>query len=52
MVKKAKKGETSILIIATTNVHLPKPVSGDLTTKSDLVLTNPKGKDWVHSWLM
>ena len=52
MGKKAKKGEASILITATTNVHLPKPVSTDLTTKPDLVLTNPKGNDWVHSWSM
>ena len=47
MVKKAKKGEASILITATTNVHLPKPVSTDLTTKPDLVLTNPIEKDGV-----
>ena len=52
MVKKAKKGEASILITASTNVHLPKPVSTDQTTKPGLVLTNPKGQDWVHSWLM
>ena len=52
MVKKAKKGEASILITATTNVHLPMPVSTDLTTEPDLVLTNSKGNDWVHSWSM
>ena len=45
MVKKAKKGEASILITATTNVHLPKPVSTDLTIKPDSVLTNPR-KRW------
>ena len=47
MVKKAKKGEASILIAATINIHLPKPVSTDLTAKPDSVLTNTKGKDWV-----
>ena len=35
------------LITATTSVHLPKPVSTDLTIKSDSVLTNPIGKDGV-----
>ena len=29
------------LITATTSVHLPKPVSADLTIKPDPVLTNP-----------
>ena len=33
------------LITATTSVHLPKPVSTDLTIKPDFVLTNPIGKD-------
>ena len=36
------------LITATTSVHLPKSVSTDLTIKSDLVLTNPVGKDGVR----
>ena len=50
--KKNRKGEASILITATTNVHPPKPVSTDLTTKQDSVLTNPIGKDGVHNWSM
>ena len=29
---------------AITSIHLPKPVSTDLTIKSDLFLTNPIGK--------
>ena len=37
---------------AATNVNLPKPVSTDLTIKSDLVLTNPEGKDGVRGWSM
>ena len=40
------------LITATTSVHLPKPVSTDLTIKPDSVLTNPVGKDGVQSWWM
>ena len=40
------------LIKATTSVHLPKPVSTDLTIKPDLVLSNPIGKDGVRSWSM
>ena len=39
-------------IIATTCVHLPKPVTIELTIKPDLVLTNPIGKDGVRSWSM
>ena len=50
--EKAKKGQASILITATTSVHLPKPVSIDLTLKPDSVLTNPIGKDGVQSWSM
>ena len=47
--EKAKKGYTSTLITATTNVHLPKPVPTDLTIKPDSVLTNPVEKDlFVH----
>ena len=45
--RKPKKGHTSTLITATTSVHLPKPVSADLTIKPDSVLTNPTGKDGV-----
>ena len=48
--EKTKKGEASILITATTNVHLPNPVSTDLTTKQGSVLTNRIGNDEVHSW--
>ena len=40
------------LITAATSVHLPKPVSTDLTIKPDSVLTNPVGKDGVRSWSM
>ena len=40
------------LITATTSVHLPKPVSTDLTIKPDSVLTNPMGKDGVQSLSM
>ena len=43
--------EVSTLITAVTSVHLPKPVSTDLTMP-DSVLTNPVGKDGVQSWLM
>ena len=50
--KKAKKGQASTLITATTSIYLFKPVSTDLTVKSDLILTNPIGKDGVQSWLL
>ena len=40
------------LITANTSVHLPKPVSTDLTIRPDSVLTNPIGKDGVQSWSM
>ena len=40
--EKAKKGETSTLITATTSVHLPKPVSTDLTIKPDSYQPNRK----------
>ena len=40
------------LITATARVHLPKPVSTDLTIKPDSVLSNPIGKDGVQSWSM
>ena len=43
--ERAKKGSASTLITATTSVHLPQPVSTDLTIKPDSVLTNPIGKD-------
>ena len=36
----------------TTSIHLPKPVSTDLTIKPDSVLINPIGKDGVRSWSM
>ena len=38
------------IFTATTSVHLPKPVSTDLTINLDSVLTNPIGKDGVPSW--
>ena len=40
--QKAKKGQESTLIAATTSFHLSGPVSTDLTLKPDLVLTKPK----------
>ena len=40
------------LITATTSIHLPNPVSTDVTIKSDSVLTNPKGKDKLQGWLV
>ena len=46
--RKPKKGQASALITATTSIHLPKPVSFDLTIKTDSVLTNPIGKDQPH----
>ena len=49
---KAKKGQALTLITATTSIHLPKPVSTDLTTKSDSTLTNPIEKDGVQDWSM
>ena len=49
---KPKKRISITLITATTSVHLPKPVSTDLTIKPDSVLTNPIGKDGVQSWSM
>ena len=48
--RKPKKGGTSKLITATTSVHLPKPVSTDLTIKLDSLLTNPIEKDGVNSF--
>ena len=42
--------EVSTLITAVTSVHLPKPVSTDLTIMPDSVLTNPIRKDGVRSW--
>ena len=48
---KPKKRTSIMLITATTSVHLPKPVSTDLT-KPDSVLTNPIGKDGVQSCFM
>ena len=46
----SQKRISNTLITATTSVHLPKPVSTDLTIKPDSVLTNPVGKDGVQSW--
>ena len=50
--EKAKKGLASTLITATTSVHIPKPVSTDVTIKPDSVLSKPIGKDGVQSWSM
>ena len=47
-----KKGQVPKRITATTSIHLPKPVSTDLTIKPDSVLTNPIRKDGVQIWLM
>ena len=38
--------------ISINSVHLPKPVSTDLTTKPHSVLTNTIEKDGVGSWSM
>ena len=48
----SQKRTSITLITATTSIHLPKPVSTDLTIKPDSVLTNPIGKDGVQSWSM
>ena len=48
--KPKRKIKASSLITATTNTHFPKPVSVDLTTKSNLVLIYPIGKDRVGDW--
>ena len=45
-------GPVITLITATTSTHFPKPVSTDLTVKSDSILINPIGKDGVWGWLM
>ena len=50
--RKPEKGQASILITSTTSIHLPNLVSIDLTIKSDLVLTNPIGKDGMCGWSM
>ena len=52
MSEKAKKGEASTLVTATTSIHLSKPVSTDLEIKSDSVLTNPIGKGGEPGWLV
>ena len=48
--EKPENGQVSTLITAITTVHLPNPVSTDLTLKSDLVLTNPIGKERSWGW--
>ena len=48
--REGQKRIRSTLITTTTIIHLPKPVSTDLTIKSDLVLTNPIGRDGVQGW--
>ena len=50
--RKPKKGLVSTLITAITSVHLPKPVSTNLTITSDSVLTNPIGKEGLQNWWM
>ena len=52
MSEKVQKGYASTLITATTSVHLPKPVSTDVTIKPDSVLTNPIRNHGVQSWSM
>ena len=37
---------------ATTSIHLPKPVSADLTITSNLALATSIGKDGVWGWCM
>ena len=39
-------------VCTNSSIHLPEPVSTDLTIKPDSVLTNPIGKDGVRSWSM
>ena len=51
-VRESQKRISITLITATTSVHLPKPVSIDLTIKPDSVLTKPIGNDGVRSWSM
>ena len=41
--EKSKKEQASTLITATASVNLLKPVSNDLTIKSDSILTKPIG---------
>ena len=48
----SQKRVSITLITANTSIHLPKPVSTDLTIKPDSVLTNPIGKDGMQSWSM
>ena len=50
-VRKPKKDKHQ-LVTATTNVHLPKSISTDLTIKSDSILTNPIRKDEVAGRLI
>ena len=42
---RSDKAKKRISINTTTSVHLPKPVSTDLTVRPDSVLINPIGKD-------
>ena len=44
--EKAKKGQASTLITSTTSVHLPKPVSTDLTIKPEFSFNQPNRKRW------
>ena len=49
--EKGKKRQATKLLAAITSIHLPEPVSTDLTIKSDSVLTNQIRKDGVPGWL-
>ena len=49
--RKQKKDKQETLIKATTRIHLPNPVSTDLT-KSYPLLINPVWKDGVQGWPM
>ena len=49
--EKGKKRQATKLLAAITSIYLPEPVSTDLTTKSDSVLTNQIRKDGVPGWL-
>ena len=48
----SQKRTSITLITATSSVHLPKPISTNLTIKPDSVLTNPIEKDGVRSCSM
>ena len=48
----SQKWQVLTLITATTTIHLPKPISTDLTIKPDSALTTPIGEDEMQGWLV